>query len=209
MRAGIITIPGRPTLPPLVELIEPSVDALEIFVDVDRRGHWWNLERCMRTVLPKAAVDEPVLILMDDATTVPDWRERWEKIHAEAQNDIYVMFARQRHLFTPENIARGWVTKSQKRGFYDLAAIFINRPTLMDDALRWYEATGKYEQPLARRIPPPQRKHLDVVIQEFLLSQGTAFTITIPTLFDHMAAPSTLGHGVGGSPLYIGLGQPA
>ena len=201
MIAGIITIPSREReVKNLCELILPSVDKLEIFVDDKMQGHWFNYARCMTTMLNQAKKNEPVLIMTDEVVTVKDWRERWEKIHAKAGDNIYVLFARQKHLFKPENINRGYITKLQLRGFYDQATIFINHNDLMDKALYWFHNEGGKEHPRVSY----RTSHLDVVVQEYLLTHNIPWTITVPTLFDHLPIKSSLGHNIGGSPLYVG-----
>jgi hypothetical protein len=200
MKAGIITIPSRESyLKSLVPLIKPSVDELRIFVDTELKGHWFNLSRCMREMLGEAKIDEPILIMCDDVTTVKDWKSRWELIHNKAKNNIYVMMTRQRHLCTEENRLRGYITKCQPRGCYDHANIFINQQNLIPNIMKWFEDIGKYTKPLEKRS-----KHFDVVIQEYLIYHNIPWTITIPTLFNHIGNISTLGHNVGGSPCYIG-----
>ena len=200
MIAGIITIPERiDAVHNLLTKIAPSVDSFKIFTDTEKRGHWFNYARCMDEMLSSAKYGEPVLVMTDDATTVSNWRERWEKIHKQAKSDIYVLFARQKHLFTEENIQREYVTKLQARGYYDQASIFINRPTLMKDVLHWFNTGGNNHPKVIKR-----QKHLDVVIQEYLLHHNIPWTITTPTLFDHLPIKSSLNHKIGSSPLYVG-----
>lgn len=200
MIAGVITIPSRKlALEELRSLIAPSVDRFEVFTDEYRQGHWFNYARCMTAMLDAAKPGEPVLVMTDDATTVPDWRERWEWLHNKARNDIYVLFNRQRHLFNPENMARGYVTGCPLRGYYDQATIFINQHGLMTNVLRWFEHEGKMHPRVRLR-----QKHLDVVVQEYLIAHNKQWTVSVPTLFDHKPIKSSLGHNVGGSPYYIG-----
>ena len=199
MIAGIITVPERQKeLETLKKLIEPKVFKLATFIDEEHRGHWFNLSRCMKLMFDMAEKDEPVLIMTDDVTTVPDWYERWEAIHKKARNNIYVMMARQKHLFSKENIKRGYFTGLQLRGFYDHAVIYINQKDLMSRVMNWFD-NGGCELPRVKN----RTKHLDVVIQEYLLYNKIPWTITIPTLFDHIGK-STIGHNVGSSPLFIG-----
>lgn len=200
MIAGIVGVPKRLDLiDRLTALIEPQVDHLHVFLDNEYRGNWWNMSRTIKDLTNRAKPNEPVLIMTDDVTTVPDWRTHWERIHAQAKNDIYCLFSRQRFLFTASNMARGYVTKAQKRGFYDQAFILINQPTLIDDVLNWFLGPGK----LARGVVGRER-HLDVVIQEYLLTKNKPWTITVPTLFNHLPVQSTLGHKVGVSPYFVG-----
>jgi hypothetical protein len=183
----------------LSALVAPSVDNLTVLWDHNRNGHWWNYERALETLIDSAKPGEPVLIMTDDATTVPDWRERWERIHAQAQDQIYVLFGRQKHLFTPENVARGYVTKVQPKGYYDQAAIFIDQHGLMGRIREWLAGPGRSNPVVMRR-----GKWLDVMVQEYLIQHRIPWTIATPSLFDHAAIASTLGHDVGGSPCYVG-----
>lgn len=200
MIAGIIGVPSRTDIiDDLAAIIRPSVDRLEIFMDYERRGTWWNQSRAVRQLTAQAAAGQPVLVMTDDAVTVPDWRERWERIHAKAQNDIYTLFTRQRFLFKEPNLSRGYVTKCQPRGFYDQAMIFIDKPNFMQSVQAWYEAGGKNHPAVA-----PRKTHLDVVMQEYLIAHNMPWTITVPTIFDHRDVKSTLGHAVGKSPYYVG-----
>lgn len=200
MIAGIIGVPSRARMiEDLAAVIRPSVDALEVFMDYDRRGTWWNQSRALRELSAKAAPGQPVLLMTDDAITVPDWRERWSRVHARARNSIYTLFTRQRFLFKEANLAAGYVTKCQARGFYDQAMIFIDRPDFMQSVETWFAAGGKDHPAVA-----PRRSHLDVVMQEYLIAHKIPWTITVPTLFDHRDVKSTLGHSVGKSPYFVG-----
>jgi hypothetical protein len=200
MIAGIIGVPARKDIiKDLANTIEPSVDKLEIFMDYDRYGTWWNQARAIEKLTSEARPSEPVIIMTDDVITVADWRERWEQIHLKAQNTIYTLFSRQRFLFKPENINRGFITKCQAKGFYDQAMIFIDEPNFMQSVQTWFDGGGKNHPAVA-----PRKKHLDVVIQEYLIAHNKPWTITTPTLFDHREVKSTLGHAVGKSPYYIG-----
>ena len=200
MIAGIITVAGREhLLNPLVEVIKPSVDELRIFTDTERRGNWFNMNRCMDEMLNLAKQDEPVLITCDDVITVKDWRMRWEEIHSRAKDNIYVMMSRQKHMFTIPNIRRGYVTRCQPRGFYDHAIIYINQRRFLDNVLTWFETIGKDLETVKKRT-----NHFDVVMQEYMVYQGVRWTTTVPTLFNNIGDVSTLGHNIGGSPMYIG-----
>ena len=200
MIAGIVGVPKRLDLiERLAALIEPQVDHLQVFLDHDYQGNWWNTVRTWRDLTRRAKPNEPVLVMTDDVTTVPDWRSRWERIHSQAQNDIYSLFTRQRFLFTAANLDRGYVTKVQRRGFYDQAVILINQSTLIDDVLDWFNGPGRTAPGVVGR-----ERHLDVVIQEFLINKNKPWTITVPTLFNHLPVRSTLGHTVGESPYFVG-----
>lgn len=201
MIAAVISVPQRAkSLAELRALIEPSVSSFQVFMDVCHQGHWWNYERAFRQTVDVAPPGTAVLLMTDDVTTVPDWRERWEAIHATAGGKIYTLFNRQRHLFKPENLARGFVKGSFPRGFYDPATIFIDKPNLMAAAMRWFYLEGGREHPRVTK----RRKHLDVVIQEFLILHHIEWTVTTPTLFDHKSIASTVGNKIGRSPCYIG-----
>jgi len=179
-------------------VLEPEVDSVRIFLDTERRGNWWNLWRCMDEMLTTAGVDEPILITCDDVITISGWREYWEHIHSLARNDIYTFMSRQRHLFKDENLKRGYVTKCQARGYYDHAVVFINQQGLMKDIEEWFDAVGR------KTIPLNRQKWLDVVIQDYLIYKNKPWTLTTPTLFDHIGEISSLGNNVGGSVKYIG-----
>jgi hypothetical protein len=197
--AGIITTPHRQEyLARLLPIITPVADRVLIFNDLTYRGHWWNLERCLRATGEAAGDDRIMLVTTDDVIAPPDWWERWQMIHAEAQGDIYTFMARQRHLFSDENLARGWVKGIQPRGFYDHAMLFLGRPRIIDEALAWLESEGRALMPEARQ------KHLDVVIQDYLVHTGQPWVVTIPTLFDHVGERSVVGHGIGHSYRYVG-----
>lgn len=201
MIAAVITVPERhDSLAELRALIEPSVSSFHVFNDVHHNGHWWNFERMMRETVDVVPPGTAVLVLTDDVTTVPDWRARWESIHARAKSQRYTLFGRQRHHFKPENMARGFVTGCPPRGFYDHAAIFIDQPRFMEKVMQWFYLEGGREH---RRVIRRQ-KWIDVVVQEYMIVHGLEWTITTPTLFDHKPIASTIGNKVGASPYYIG-----
>ena len=200
MIAGIIGVPSRvEMISELRDIISPSVDSVEVFMDHQRNGNWWNLSRAIATLTAQARQGEPVIIMTDDAITVPDWRERWERIHAQAQNSIYSLFSRQRFLFNQTNLFRGYITKCQARGFYDLAFILIDKPNFIQDVQHWFDSGGK-DTPLVIR----RQSHLDVVMQQYLIAHNIQWTISLPTIFDHRESKSTMGHTIGGSPFYVG-----
>lgn len=199
MIAGIITTPNRQEhLYDLVKLIAPYVRKLIIFNDIESKGHTQNMKQCMKTCLQEAYINEPVLIMCDDVVTVPDWYERFEDLHREVGHNIYTFMSRQRHLFTEENIQRGYVKGLFKKGFYDHAVIYINQFHLVDDIDDWFRAVGKKIIPLSRQ------KHYDVIIQEYLIANGFDWVLTTPTLFDHIGNKSNFNHDIGGSYKYIG-----
>jgi hypothetical protein len=200
MIAGIIGVPTRiEMIKELRDIISPSVDSVDIFMDHQWKGHWWNLSRAICALTAKAKQGEPVLLMTDDAITVPDWRERWEIIHAKAGNTIYSLFSRQRFLFNDQNLLRGYITKCQHRGFYDLAFILIDKPNFIQDVQHWFDNGGKDTPPVIRR-----QSHLDVVMQEYLIAHNIQWTISTPTIFDHRDSKSTMGHTIGFSPFYVG-----
>lgn len=200
MIAGIVGVPERAAqISELVDMLSPTVDRVKLFLDHDHRGTWWNQARTIREMTAAARPGEPVLITTDDAVTFPQWRRHWEMINAKARNRIYTMFSRQRFLFKPENLKRGYVTKCQERGFYDVAMIFIDYPDLIDRVEDWFESGGRVHPKVIKR-----QTHLDVVIQEYLITHNIPWTITIPTLFDHRTIKSSLGHNIGLSPFYLG-----
>lgn len=200
MIAGVCAVESRAeNVRHMEALIGPYVRRFDVYWDYERRGHWWNYTRTLRETLAQAGRDEPALVLTDDVTTVPDWYERWLRLQAQVQRQVYVLFCRQRHIFKPENIARGYTVGTPKRGFYDQATIFVNLPHLVDDALAWFAGPGQ-DHPRVRN----RRKHVDVVIQEYLTEFGIEWVNATPTLFDHQPLKSEMGHAVGGSPCYVG-----
>lgn len=205
MIAGIVGVPKRAEIiGDLVSIIQPSVDRVEVFWDHDYQGQRWNAIRCYREMCASARPDEPVLLMTDDVTTVPDWRERWEKIHSEAKDEIYTLFNRKRHLFKEENLARGWVKGHHKKCFYDQAFIVINKPNFADDILNWQKNWTAPSEFMRKK----SERWFDFSIEYYLEDKKIPHTITTPTLFDHLPVKSTLGHdgdgAVGGSPYYVG-----
>jgi hypothetical protein len=200
MKGGVITTGDRPQyLNPLLDILLPVIPDMQVFLDIDKRGHWWNLSRTMSSMLNSAQNGEPVLICCDDVITVPDWRERWERIHAAAQCNIYCMASRRRHLFKPSIMNQGYITGCIPRGYYDWATIFIDQQGLMERVLAWFEAGGRYTYPVIKR-----QKHLDVVIQEYLIDHRQAWVTTVPCLFDHIGSSSVMNHSIGRVPVYVG-----
>jgi len=197
MIAGVITTPNRQKyLNDLIKLIAPKVDKFVIFNDQHRQGHTWNYKRCVREATALAKTDEPVLIMTDDVTTVPDWRDRFEALQYKVPNDIYTFFTRQRHMikYSEAGYAKGCFA----RGFYDQAVIYINQQDLMDKVEAWFDEKGK------TIMNPNRAKHFDVVVQDYLIDVGHEWVVTVPTLFDHIGEESTMGHDIGGSIAYIG-----
>ena len=83
MKAGVITIPERgEPLRCLLNVLEPEIGAVSIFCDDGRKGQFWNYWRMFSSMLSNAGEDEPVLLMTDDAMTVPGFWEMWNGIHA-------------------------------------------------------------------------------------------------------------------------------
>lgn len=201
MIAGVITTPDRQQyLPALLAAITPVAERVIVYNDQQHRGHWWNLSRAIREVTNLVQPGQPALVCCDDALPVEGWYDRWQAIHAEAGGRYYTMFGRKRHLFTPENLRRGWVAGCFHECWYDHGMIFVKAPTFMDDALAWFAAGGEATMPKARRT------HLDMVMGHYLKATGQEYVVTTPTLFDHVGVESTLGHNIGGS--YCWAGDP-
>lgn len=202
MRAATISIPERREMVArLRAVLEPEVESYTIYEDVEHRGHYWNLRRCMTEMLATAPAGEPVLITCDDAITVPGWRRYWERMHAAANNTIYVLSVGYRYPFTPDNVARGYVTKRYARCYYDHAVILVNQPDLPGRVDRWLLEPAQADLFKHYRCP-----WYDVAIQAYLVATGVVWTIATPTLFDHVGIGtlSSLGHIIRGSPDYIG-----
>lgn len=201
MIAAIMSVPRRAeAVQALRALIEPHVRDVLVFEDTAYQGQAWNYSRVLCGALPIAKTNEPVLVLTDDATTVPDWYAHWTALHAAARHDLYCLFTRQRHLFKPEYLATGYVKKVHKGGFYDQAAVFINKPSLGWDVAAWFARYGSTWPGLRNRA-----QHYDVVVQEYLIAHDLPWVVSVPTLFDHRQdLKSVLGHRIGGSPRFIG-----
>ena len=196
MIAGVITTPNRQQyLYNLIPQIAPYVDKFLIFNDTNRQGQVYNQRRCLGTILPMAEQDEPVLVMTDDVTTVPDWKARFEALQREVPNDIYTFFTRKRNLAKYEG---GYVKGCIPRGFYDQAVIYINQHDLIPRIDKWMELRGKSV------IPEMRQRHYDVIVQEYLIDNGIEWVTAIPTLFEHIGDVSSLGHNVGKSISYIG-----
>jgi hypothetical protein len=197
MRAGIITIPNRNHyLNSLTDCLEVNDIKYKLFIDYRKQGAFWNYMRMFKEMLQGAKKDEPILLCTDDVITTYDFRMRFEKLHAEVGSELYTFFTRQRHLLKYKDV--GYVTKVQKRGWYDQASVFINQQDLPNKVETWFETHGKY------LMNENRQKHHDVVIQDYFVDNNIPWTITVPTFFEHTGVVSSLGHDVGQSILYIG-----
>lgn len=183
----------------LSSLIRPHVESLTVYMDYERRGCYWNTFRAIHSTNLRATPGQPALVMTDDAITVPDWRDRWEKIHSDAKADLYCLFSRQRHLFKPDSIERGYVKKIHPGGFYDHATIYIGQQRLIPSVESWYAKKGRWLPKIAAKS-----HHPDIMIQEYLIAHERPWVVATPTLFDHRPCKSTLGHDIGPSPCYIG-----
>lgn len=199
MRAGIITIPNRNQyLMPLLDVLQQNNIDCRLFVDYNRRGAFWNYFRMFKEMLESAEKDEPILLCTDDVITTNNFLELFNNLHQKAKSNLYTFFTRQKHLLKSDIIKKGYVTKVQKKGWYDQASVFINQQDLPYKIEKWFNERGKHIMNKHRQ------KHHDVVIQDYFVDNNIAWTITIPTYFEHTGVVSTLGHQVGKSILYIG-----
>jgi hypothetical protein len=199
MIAGIVGVPERfKYIQDLRRVLSAEVDNVTVFMDVNKNGQAWNVPRTISECVKKAKKDEPVLICTDDAITVPGWRNYWEKIHAKAKNNTYIFMANRKHLFTQDNIARGYVTKCDPKGFFDHAMLFINQPDFVERVDNWFDNQG------GRELLGKRGRWYDVRMQGYINHIKKEYTITIPTLFNHRPIKSTYGNKIQGSKLYIG-----
>ena len=197
MRAGIITIPNRNHyLNPLIDCLKVNGIESKVFIDYHRQGAFWNYMRMFKEMLENAEEDEPILLCTDDVITTYDFNVRFKNLHKEAKSNLYSFFTRQRHMLKYKDV--GYVTKVQKRGWYDQASVFINQQDLPSKVEKWFEDRGKHIMNKHRQ------KHHDVVIQDYFIDNNIPWTITVPTYFEHTGVVSSLGHNVGKSILYIG-----
>lgn len=209
--AAVITTPDRQMyLGPLLERLTPLCQEVRIFNDVHKWGHRYNYGRALKVMCREWHQEEgldvqftagkhmPILVCTDDMITVPDWLQRWQAIHEEAERSIYCLFSRKRSVFTPENIARGYHVGTPARGFYDAATIFINQPYLPWQADDWFEREGRHKMTAQRA------KHWDVILQEYLIDQGKEWVTCTPSLFEHVGKISTMQHKIGGATVYVG-----
>ena len=208
MLVGVVAIPERaPHVEQLLYRLEPHARKVQLFWDSQHKGTWWNQTRAMQ-LLKQAEPGEPVMITTDDGVCPEDWFERWQAIHAKAQDSIYSLYCGSSAVFTDEAVERGYNTGLHRNGFYDVAMIFIDQPNFLDDAKRWlFMDGGLHDKWLHHRHivkKDGSYQHLDYVMEGFLLSQNRPWTVTTPTLFDHAQLKSTMGHGFFESPNYIG-----
>lgn len=191
VKAGIVTIPRERDayLYPLVDVLKKSGCEVTLFVDHERRGHAWNLKRTLEAMLDDAENGEPVLVTMDDVITSPAWIDDWSHIHSIANTRLYSLFTRRPHLRKYED--KGYYKGIVKRGFYDVASIYIDQHGLTRKIHNWLQGDG------GRLIPERRRRHYDVCIQDYFVHHGIEWTTTVPCLFEHIGDVSTMGHNVG------------
>jgi len=198
--AGIVGVPQRAwMIEELRALVEPHVDSLVVYMDEERKGCLWNMHRAIQETAARARDGEAALVMTDDAITVPGWRDRYERIAQEVDAAAYCLFSRQRHVFKPENLARGYTYGVHRGGFYDLATVYIRQRTLIPRVRQWYATRGQFRKSVATRA-----HHPDILIQEYLVAHEIPWVVSAPSLFDHREGRSTIGHKIGRSPCYIG-----
>ena len=205
MIAGIMTTPRRGQyLPALLKVLTPSVETVIICSHLPSVGDF--LTQALRTydaALSRAASGEPVLLCTDDVIAPPDWRERWEAIHAEARATRYALFTRHLRLATPENLARGWVLTNHANSWYDQAQILIDHQDWVPRLRAWIEGGGQ--------VPKGKVFHHDVIAQAYINERHLSYVVTMPSLFEHIGTISnpSLRHSVGKAAVYVGDIEPA
>ena len=198
MKAGIITINGREAyLTLLLELLKVNKIEYTLYVDIERNGHMWNYNRMFHDMLSKAKQNEPILLLADDVLIPTDFKNRFYEIHNKARNSLYCFFTRQRHLKKASIINQGYVTSVQKGGWYDICGVFINQQELPKRVDKWYEDIGQHT------MTKNWKAHYDMRVQEYLVYYNIPWTISVPTLCEHVGDVSTLNHSIGKSILYV------
>ena len=214
MLCGVVGVRSREVhIEKMRQAIEPSVDEFHVFYDETRRGYWWNISRVMSTMLGKAKQGEPVLITTDDVVTVPDWRERWEAIHAAAGTQFYTLFSSTKRHYSEENQQRGFLSGIIKGGWYDHAMIFIDQPDFETRVKRWLFGEGGLNHPhIARRrilMPDGSYDKFDYAMEGYLVAHDIPWTLATPSLFDCADLNSEMGHGQNSfrSPCYVGKPQ--
>ena len=105
MRAGIITIPNRSHyLNSLTDCLDENNIKYRLFIDYRKQGAFWNYMRMFKEMLENAEKDEPILLCTDDVITTYDFKARFEKLHVEANSELYTFFTRQRHLLKYKDV---------------------------------------------------------------------------------------------------------
>jgi hypothetical protein len=200
--AAVMTTPHRQQyLPALLRILTPSVETTIVCTHLPSVGTF--LEQACRTwdtALRMAKPKEPVLICTDDVIAPRDWRERWEKMHAEACATRYALFTRQLTLMKPDNLDRGWVLTSHGNSFYDPAVVMIDQPDWIARVMAWFNS------PEGDVVKDWRRDHHDKIFQAYINARHLSYVVATPSLFEHVGEVSNpnLKHKIGRSALYVG-----
>jgi hypothetical protein len=190
MIAGITTTPNRTEyLNNVILQLIPYVRRIYLFNDIKMSGHWANTMSMYDYVLKKAEKDEPVLTCTDDILFTKDWFNKFENIHKEFNHHTYTLFSAKPHTARLNKSILG----IHKKNLYDQAVVFINQGDLIQRLNNWINN----ENELDKRIT--SKKHFDVAVQEYYISNNIEWVLVIPNLVDHIGKNSTLKHKIGSS----------
>jgi hypothetical protein len=197
MIAAIITTPTRQMyLTDLVKVVSPYVSELHIFNDLDRKGHWFNLERAIAFVTDKTKKNEWGLVMCDDVITIDSWMEHVDKIKHETKADFITLACSRKHVFTEQSLKKGFNEGVFPRCFYDHAFMIKNNNHFVQSAIKWAETINW--KPKGRGL------HLDVVLQEYLIAHNKKWAIATPSIFKHVGIVSECNHKIAETVAYIG-----
>lgn len=67
-----------------------------------------------------------------------------------------------------------------------------------------YEKVWEYlESNMQYTMPKERQKHHDVILQDYMVEHNIPWTVSVPTLVEHIGVVSTMKHQVGKSILYM------
>ena len=157
---------------------EPAIkckwEAFKVFDDPDRKGSWWNAERCWRYGLDTGATHH--LVLQDDIIPCRDFVTGVFDVIRAYPQDVISLFSGPRKAFAKPGIRWG-----ESEGPWGPAVIMPKE--LLGRFIFWNSL-----------FISPDLKHDDARISLFLERMGLTAKIPFPNLVDHANLPSFLGH---------------
>ncbi len=155
-----------------------------------------NKQRCFRETLRVAKeVNWMALILEDDILFCEKFKQELVMAINNSWTPIISLFTRQKHII---NKAYLWIAEwCFKRWFYEQAILWRDNFDLYEKCWEYYESNLKFTMPIERQ------KHHDVILQDFMVENWIKWSITMPTLVEHIWVISSMKHQVWKSILFI------
>lgn len=194
---GITTTTKRPMyLSWLIEQLASYGIVPDLFIDDWSFGLIANKKRCYQDTLDKASKNDWVALLMeDDVLLCENFLQHLNYIESQTDTSLISLFCRQRHIKKYcTNLFVSWVLK---RCLYEPALLWKKDFGMYKDMWKYYE------EKLANTMREDRKNHHDEILETYLVENEIPWTVSMPTLVEHIWVISAMKHAIGKSILFM------